>query len=99
MEKIKTEEIGDLFVSETELSVKLLPSKKCAARPIRWFSGGCVTDLRLAAKDISCLVGRVQGSGRVVRGLIVVTDRGASHDIEAAGVARAVEKAGFAVLR
>jgi hypothetical protein len=98
MGKLKSEEIGDLFVSETQLTVKLLPSQKTASRPIRWFTGGCVTNIRLAAKDISCLIGRMQGRSRVVRGLTVMTDRGPSLNMAATGVPRAVEKAGFEVL-
>ncbi|MDD5656910.1 MAG: hypothetical protein PHF00_06600 [Elusimicrobia bacterium] len=98
MPKAKSEEIGDLFVTETTLTVKLLPSKKSASRPIRWFSGGCVSDLRLAAKDISRLVGRARGRGCVVRGLTLATDRGAGCDVEATLLPRAIEKAGFRVL-
>ncbi|HAM34397.1 MAG TPA: hypothetical protein DEB40_08870 [Elusimicrobia bacterium] len=99
MAKPKTQEVGDLFVSETELTIKLLPSRKSGTQRIRWFSGGCVKNLKLAAKDISCLVGRLQGRSRVIRGLTVMTDRGAACDLERTGVPRAVTKAGFEVLR
>ena len=34
------EEVGDLFVTETAITVKLLPSKKSGSRSIRWFEGG-----------------------------------------------------------
>jgi hypothetical protein len=98
MKKNKSEEVGDLFVTETTLTVKLLPSRKSASRPIRWFSGGCVRDLRLAAKDISCLVGRVQGRSRVVRSLTVATHLGAMCDVNATLLPRAVAKAGFKIL-
>ena len=98
MPRTMSEEVGDLFVTETTLTVKLLPSKKSASRNIRWFAGGCVTDLRLAAKEISCLVGRVQGRGRVVRALTLATDRGVSCDVEATRLPRAVQRAGFRVL-
>ena len=97
--KYKTEEVGDLFVTETAVTVKLLPSKKSGTRAIRWFSKGCVTNVRSAAKDIAFLVGRLQGRSRVVRGLTVMTDRGVSADIETTGLVEAIAKAGFEVLR
>lgn len=91
------EEVGDLFVSETSLSitVKLYPSRKTASRPIRWFAKGVVTNHRQAVRDIASLVERLQGKSRVVRGLTVMTDRGANHDITTTGLPEAVQKAGF----
>src|SRR6202521_3307980 len=80
--KSKVEEGGDLFVTETMVTVKLLPSKKSGSRPLRWFAGGCVTQPRTAGQDIAYLVGRLQGRSRIVRGLTVMTDRGAGADIE-----------------
>lgn len=92
-------EVGDLFVTATALTVKLLPSKKTGSRPIKWFSGGSVTNAKSAARDIAYLVGKVGGGRRVVRALTVMTDRGAQGDPERAGLTDAIEKAGFAVLR
>lgn len=93
------EEVGDLFVTERTVTVKLLPSKKSGTRPIRWFSGGQVTNVLLAAKDIAYLVGKLRGRSRVVRGLTVMTDRGFHANLEKTGLTRAVKKAGFAVLK
>ena len=95
----KQVEVGDLFVTESAVTIKLLPSKKSGTRPIRWFLGGSVTNVHLAAKDIAFLVGKVQGRTRVVRALTVMTDRGAGHDLEKTGLSRAIEKAGFEVLK
>ncbi len=97
--KSKVEEVGDLFVTESAVTVKLLPSKKSGSRPIRWFSQGCVTNVRTAAKDIAYLVGKLQGRSRIVRGLTVMTDQGAGTDLEKTGLTQAVQKAGFTVLR
>ena len=97
--KSKMEEVGDLFVTERMVTVKLLPSKKSGSRPIRWFSGGSVTNVRSAAKDIAYLVGRLQGRTRIVRGLTVMTDRGAGADIEKTGLTQAVKRAGYTVLK
>lgn len=91
-------EVGDLFVTESAVTVKLLPSKKSGTRPIRWFSGGSVTNVHLAAKDIAYLIGKLQGSNRIVRALTVMTDRGAGCDIEKTGLPKAIEKAGFEML-
>ena len=93
------EEVGDLFVTETMVTVKLLPSKKSGSRLIRWFSGGRVVNVRSAAKDIAYLVGRLRGRSRVVKGLTVMTDGGLSVDLDKTGLPEAVEKAGFLVLR
>ena len=93
------EEVGDLFVTETMVTVKLLPSKKSGSRPIRWFSGGRVVNVHSAAKDIAYLVGRLRGRSRVVKGLTVMTDGGLSVDLDKTGLPEAVEKAGFFVLR
>lgn len=95
----RVEEVGDLFVTESTVTVKLLPSKKSGSRLIRWFSRGCVTNVRSAAKDIAYLVGRLQGRSRVVRGLTVMTDAGHGVDLEKTRLAQAIEKAGFAVLK
>ena len=93
------EEVGDLFVTETSVTIKLLPSKKSGSRPIRWFTGGNVTNVRTAAKDIAYLVGKLQGRSRIVRGLTVMTDRGAGFDIAKTGLPEAVQKAGFSILK
>lgn len=92
-------EVGDLFVTESAVTIKLLPSKKSGTRPIRWFEDGSVTNVHLAAKDIAFLIGKVTGRTRVVKSLTVMTDRGPSHDIEKTGLSRAIEKAGFELLR
>jgi hypothetical protein len=95
----KQVEVGDLFVTESAVTVKLLPSKKSGSRPIRWFSGGEVSNIHLAAKDIAYLVGRVQGRTRIVKSLTVMTDRGAGVDLSKTGLHRAIQKAGFEILR
>jgi hypothetical protein len=97
--KKKTEEVGDLFVTESMVTVKLLPSKKSGSRPIRWFSRGCVTNVRSAAKDIAYLIGKLQGRSRIVRSLTVMTDRGAGYDLAKTRLAEAIQKAGFSVLK
>ncbi|MDE2491478.1 MAG: hypothetical protein KGM24_11550 [Elusimicrobia bacterium] len=98
-EKSKNEyEVGDLFVTESALTLKLLPSRKSGTLPIRWFAKGGVTNVRRAAKDIQFLVGKIQGSRRVVRGLTVTTDRGLDTDLVATRLSEAVTKAGFDVL-
>lgn len=88
-----------MFVTERAVTVKLMPSKKSGSRPIRWFSGGHVTNVRSAAKDIAYLVGKLQGRLRVVRGLTVMTDQGLTMDLDKTGLSAAVEKAGFSVIR
>ena len=97
-EKSKMVEVGDLFVTETAITVKLLPSKKSGSRPIRWFEDGRVTNARNAAKDLKYLVGKLQGAKRVVRGLTVMTDRGASYDLTETGLHEVLELAGLEVL-
>ena len=92
------EEVGDLFVTESAITVKLLPSKKSGTHPIRWFSDGRVTNAKTAAKDIKYLIGKLQGAKRVVRGLTVMTDRGATYDLTKTGLPEAVELAGLSVL-
>jgi hypothetical protein len=92
------EEVGDLFVTENAVTVKLLPSKKSGTQKISWFSEGSVTNVRVAAKDIAYLVGKLQGKSRVVKRLTVMTDRGPSHDLTKTGLHEAVAKAGFDVL-
>ncbi len=92
------EEVGDLFVTETAITVKLLPSKKSGTRPIRWFLDGRVTNARTAAKDLKYLIGKLQGAKRVVRGLTVMTDRGVTYDLSKTGLPEVVEAAGLAVL-
>jgi len=96
--KSKQEEVGDLFVTESLLTVKLLPSKRSASKNIDWFSGGTVTDHQLAAKDIAKVVDRLQGKSRVVRSLTVMTDRGANQDLTETGLPRVIAKAGFTPL-
>jgi len=91
-------EVGDLFVTDTALTLKLLPSRKSATLPIRWFAKDGVTNVRRAAKDIQTLVGKLQGAKRVVRGLTVVTDRGLETDLVRNRLHEAVSKAGFEVL-
>ena len=74
-------EVGDLFVTETALTLKLMPSRKSGTVPIRWFAKGGVTNVRLAAKDIQVLVGKLRGSKLRVRGLNVTTDKGLDTDL------------------
>ena len=92
------EEVGDLFVTDSSVTLKLLPSRKSGSHNIRWFSGGSVTNVKLAARDISCLVGRLKGRSRIVRGLTVATDRGGGVDLQKTGLPKAVAKAGFSIL-
>ena len=91
-------EVGDLFVTETSLTLKLMPSRKSGTLQIRWFGEGGVTNVRRAARDIQSLVGKLQGRGRVVRALTVVTDRGLDTDLKKTRLSEAVKKAGFLVL-
>lgn len=91
-------EVGDLFVTDTALTLKLLPSRKSATLPIRWFAKDGVTNVRRAAKDIQHLVGKLQGAKLTVRGLTVVTDRGRGTDLVRTRLVDAVCKAGFEVL-
>ena len=99
MPKKVSEEVGDLFITETAITVKLLPSRKSGSRPIRWFEGGTVTNVRNAARDIAFLIGKVKGKTRVVRNLTVMTDRGRGADLGKMGLVAAVEKAGFSVIQ
>ncbi|MFC1678964.1 hypothetical protein ACFL2T_02000 [Elusimicrobiota bacterium] len=94
----KHEEVGDLFVTDSILTVKLLPSKKSASKPISWFNDGVVTDHSAAAKDIAHLVSRVKGKSRIVRGLTLMTDRGVNQDLNDTGLPRVVTKAGYTPL-
>ena len=94
----KSEEVGNLFITEGQAVVKLEPSKVSGSRTIRWFSDGCVTNVHSAAKDIAFLVGKLQGKSRVVRKLIVSTDYGSKADLKKMGLVQAVEKAGFSLL-
>ena len=93
------EEVGDLFVTETAITVKLLPSKKSGSRTIGWFEGGKVTNAKTAIKDLKFLVGKLQGAKRVVRGLTVMTDLGITHDLSKTGLTKIVKAAGLEVLR
>ena len=95
----RMEEVGDLFVTETSVTLKLLPSKKEGSRQISWFSDGCVTNVRSAAKDIATLAGKLTGRRRIVRGVTVVTDGGTMRDLEGTGLTEAIEKAGLSVIR
>lgn len=91
-------EVGDLFVTEAAITLKLMPSRKSGTFPIRWFAKGGVTNVKLAAKDIQRIVGKIQGRGRVVRGLVVTTDQGRDTDLVATRLEEAVRKAGFEVI-
>ncbi|MBI3300113.1 MAG: hypothetical protein HYZ75_18250 [Elusimicrobia bacterium] len=92
------EEVGDLFVTESLLTLKLLPSGKSGSRTIRWFVNGEVRNHSAAAKDIVALVNKLRGRSRVVRNLTLMTDRGAQHDLAGTGLNEAVAKAGFNAL-
>lgn len=97
--KTKTEmEVGDLFVTESSLTLKLLPSRKSGTVPIRWFSNGCVTNVKVAAKDIQVLVGKLRGKKRQVRALNVTTVQGRDTDLVKTRLNEAVSKAGFEVI-
>lgn len=89
------EEVGDLFVTDRLMTIKLLPSKKSASKAIQWFQSGAVTDNRRAAREIAELVSRLQGKSRVVRGLTLMTDKGVDTDLSETGLIEAVSKAGF----
>lgn len=98
-EKTKTEmEVGDLFVTESSLTLKLLPSRKSGTVQIRWFSNGCVTNVKSAAKDIQVLVGKLKGKKRQVRALTVMTAQGRDTDLVKTRLTEAVAKAGFQVI-
>ena len=96
--RFKQEEVGDLFVTEFKMTVKLLPSKKTASRQIRWFVDGFVTDHQKAAKEIAALVSRLQGKSRVVHGLTLMTDKGVEQNLSETGLLEAVSKAGYTPL-
>ncbi len=98
IDKNSQEEVGDLFVTETALTLKLMPSRKSATVAIRWFAKDGVTNVRTAAKDIQSLVGKLRGRGRVVRNLTVTTDRGLDTDLGKTRLREAVKKAGFLVI-
>lgn len=98
MKRKGQEEVGDLFVTEKELLIKLLPSRKSGSMSIDWFEGGRVKDHHGAAKDILSLVERIRRRTSVVRGLTLMTDRGLRFDLGRSGLPRAVERAGFRVL-
>ena len=92
-------EVGDLFVTETALTLKLMPSRKTGTVPIRWFAkDGGVINVRRAAKDIQILVGKIQGRKLMVRGLVVTTDLGRDTDLVRTRLSEAVTKAGFQVI-
>lgn len=93
--KSTTEEVGDLFVTESLLTVKLMPSRKSGQKTIRWFTNNRVSNHGAAARDIASLVNKLRGRSRVVRRLTLTTDRGAQHDLTATGLLEAVSKAGF----
>ena len=92
------EEVGDLFVTDSRLTIKLLPSKKSASKTIRWFENGQVVDHSTAAKDIAAVVERLVGKNRVVRGLTIMTEKGTRQDLGRTGLLRVVSKAGFTPL-
>jgi hypothetical protein len=92
-------EVGDLFVTETALTLKLMPSKKSGTVPIAWFAkDGGVTNVKRAAKDIQFLVGKIMGPKLLVRGLVVTTDQGSDTDLVRMRLSEAVTKAGFTVI-
>lgn len=92
-------EVGDLFVTETALTLKLMPSRKTGTLPIRWFAkDGGVVNVRAAAKDIQTLVGKIQGRKLLVRGLVVTTDLGRDTDLVRTRLSEAVNKAGYEVI-
>jgi hypothetical protein len=92
-------EVGDLFVTETALTLKLMPSRKTGTVAIRWFAkDGGVINVRAAAKDISSLVGKIQGRKLLVRGLVVTTDQGRDTDLVRSRLSEAVNKAGYEVI-
>ena len=92
-------EVGDLFVTETALTLKLMPSRKSGTVPIRGFAkDGGVTNVRRAAKDIQFLVGKIQGRKLMVRGLVVTTDLGRDTDLVRTRLSEAVNKAGFEII-
>ncbi|MDX6768263.1 MAG: hypothetical protein SF051_01915 [Elusimicrobiota bacterium] len=98
-DKTKTEmEVGDLFVTESSLTLKLLPSRKSGSMQIRWFANGCVTNVKGAAKDIQVLVGKLKGKKRQVRALNVTTAQGRDTDLVKTRLNEAVSKAGFEVI-
>ena len=99
-EKRKLEQVGDLFVTDTHVIVKLMPSKKQGSRPIHWFAQGNVTNVRSAAKDIAGLVEKLQGRNSVVKGLTVMTSQGTrGEELKKTKLPEAVEKAGFDVIQ
>jgi hypothetical protein len=91
-------EVGDLFVTESALTLKLMPSRKSGTLQISWFARGGVTNVRRAAKDIQYLVGKIQGRRLRVRGLNVTTERGRDTDLVSTRLREAVAKAGFQVI-
>jgi hypothetical protein len=93
------QEVGDLFVTESAITVKLFPSKKSASKTIAWFVNGEVTNHKKAVRDIVDLIGKVQGKTRVVRGLTLMTDKGTGFDLRSTGLREAVSKAGFEPIR
>lgn len=91
-------EVGDLFVTESSLTLKLLPSRKSGSMPIRWFSNGRVLNVKGAAKDIQVLVGKLKGKTKQVRALTVMTSQGRDTDLVKTRLTEAVSKAGFEVI-
>ena len=96
--KTREEEVGDLFITEKHLMLKLLPSNKSGSKPIEWFANGIVRDHEAAAEDIALLVSKLKGKSRVVKGLTLMTDKGLRFDVVKSGLAKAVQKAGFEVI-
>ena len=95
MRRKQQEEVGDLFVTESLMTVKLLPSKKSGSKKIEWFTDGVVIDHKKAAREISALVTRLSGKSRVVRGLTLTTDKGVDQDLSETGLIEVVSRAGF----
>ena len=98
MSQKEKEEVVDLFVTENQIMLKLLPSNKSGTQTIEWFSKGIVTNHHMAAKDIAALVERLRGKSQVVRGLTLMTDKGLRFDISKSGLDKVVEKAGFRLI-
>lgn len=95
MGRKQQEEVGDLFVTESLMTVKLLPSKKSGSKKIAWFTDGVVVNRRKAVREINALVNRLSGKSRVVRGLTLTTDKGVDQDLSETGLLEVVSKAGF----
>lgn len=92
------EEVGDLFVTDRLMTIKLLPSKKSASKPIQWFEDGQVINHSAATRDIASVVGKLIGKNKVVRRLTIMTEKGTQQDLTSTGLLRVVSAAGFTPL-